>query len=134
MDDGGLEFREDHAHDMTEGSRYDDTYDIDLHMDHLYSLSPEPGPSCIPHIQQVFEMAPDNGSEEDEEAGESYNDTYVEFLPDIESVAEGDNDDNEVHGFGFEDLPLTVGEGAHRLQVEQELDRLGAWNIYVLVI
>ena len=78
------------------GSHYDDISMFDFNDNYPFSPPPEPGPSCVPHTCQVFEVEPDRELDkegEGEEEPEQGEDTYIWFWLDVGSEGEGDDED-----------------------------------------
>ena len=57
MDDVDLEGANNQLHDATTGPQDDGTSTFDLYIDQLFFPPPEPGPSRVSHIGQVFRVA-----------------------------------------------------------------------------
>ena len=100
MDNVDLEGGENQLHDATTGPQDDGTSAFDFHIDQTFSPPPEPGPSRVSRIGQVFRVAHPESDCEPEEEGEEdelqhNEDTYVYFRPDVESE-EDDNDELRV--------------------------------------
>jgi len=87
--------------------------------DHSTPPAPEPGPSNIPRLRQVFDPEPDSKVEANEGPNEGLerSDEYaVYFLPDVEPETEV-----EIHGIGLEDPRDSRGEEARQLDVERSI-------------
>jgi len=68
---------------------------------HSIPPAPEPGPSNIPRLRQVFDLEPDSevkANEGPNEGLEGSDEDAVYFLPDVEPETE-----DEIHGIGLED-------------------------------
>ena len=65
MDNTDLGAVEDQPHNTTMGPQCPDTYDIDFHIDHLFSPALESGLSCALHHRQVFNLGPDSEPKEE---------------------------------------------------------------------
>jgi len=104
----------------------DNTLLFDLSIDQSTFPAPDPGPSNVPRIHQVFDMGPESEVEEiekeegNDEPGDG--DGYcIYFKPDIESESE----DDETCGIWLEDPRIAQGERAHQLGIEQEIEEAG---------
>ena len=128
-----LEAGDDQPQDATTGSQDDNTFELDLDTNQLFSPPPEPGPS---RACQVFEVGPDSEPDEGEgeEEPERGEPTYVWFWPDVLSEGEHDGNDDEVSGTPLEDPRLARGEDARQLDIERDLDDLGTYKIFLNLI
>jgi len=119
------------AYNATTGSQHDDICGFDFHIDQTLSPPPEPGPSHVSRICQVFAVGPDSEPEGEEGADEPDEGACVWFYLDVASEADdddGDDGDDEACRSQLEDPRVARGEEAHCLETEQELDDLGMYK------
>ena len=119
------------AYNATTGSQHDDISGFDFHIDQTLSPPPEPGPSRVSRIRQVFAVGPDSEPEGEEGADKPDEGACVWFHPDVASEADnddGDDGDDEARRSQLEDPRVARGEEAHRLETKRELDDLGMYK------
>jgi hypothetical protein len=131
VDNVNPEGGEDWPHSATMGYQDNNTSVFDFHIDQVSSPLPEPGPSHVSHIHQVFKVAHSESDGESEGEGEGNKlehneDTHFRIWLDVASEDDKDDEGLEIE---LEDPRLTQWEGAHLLGVEQELDDLGTYKI-----
>ena len=123
LDDVDLGMGEDQPHDMTRGSQNHDTFEFGFHTDQTYSPVPEPGPLCVSHYCEVFNVMPQSESKSEEQT-EQDEDTYIWSQPDTAPKSEDAKDDNKIHAVCFEDLRVARGEETYQLDIQRNLDNL----------
>ena len=131
LDDVDLRAGEDQLHDAMTGSQNHDTSEFDFQIDHhMYSPTPEAGPSRASHYCEVFNVKPQSESKSEEEIEQDEGtyedeDTHVWFQPDTAPESEDADNNEEIHAVCFEDPMIVQGEEAHQLDIQWELDDLG---------
>jgi hypothetical protein len=131
VDNVNPEGGEDRPHSATTGYQDDNTSAFDFHIDQVSSPLPEPGPSRVSRIHQVFKVArseSDGESEGEGEGNELEHNEDTRFRVRLDVASEDDEDDEGLE-IELEDPRLARREGAHLLGVEQELDDLGMYKI-----